>query len=91
MISVIMADGIFYILARLARIRLWLGSCKKQNPLSEVVDRALSEGPQTITRHGRPAVVVVAAEQYARETQREKLSRREKFDASVFWHLQSSS
>jgi antitoxin Phd len=45
-----------------------------KNRLSEVVDRALSEGPQTITRHGRPAVVVVAAEQYARETQREKLS-----------------
>jgi len=45
-----------------------------KNRLSEVVDRALSEGPQTITRHGRPAVVIVAVEQYARETQREKLS-----------------
>lgn len=45
-----------------------------KNRLSEVVARALSDGPQTITRHGRAAVVVVAAEQYARETQREKLS-----------------
>ena len=45
-----------------------------KNRLSEVVDLALSEGPQTITRHGRPTVVVVAAEQYARETQGEKLS-----------------
>ncbi len=25
--------------------------------LSEVVDRAMREGPQRITRHGRPAVV----------------------------------
>jgi len=47
---------------------------KAKNRFSEVVDRALSEGPQTITRHGRPAVVIVAAEQYARETQKEKLS-----------------
>lgn len=45
-----------------------------KNRLSEVVARALSDGPQTITRHGRAAVVVVDAEQYARETQREKLS-----------------
>jgi len=45
-----------------------------KNRLSEVVGLALSEGPQTITRHGRPTVVVVAAAQYARETQVEKLS-----------------
>jgi len=45
-----------------------------KNRLSEVVDRALSDGPQTITRHGRATVVIVAAEQYARETGREKLS-----------------
>jgi prevent-host-death family protein len=45
-----------------------------KNRLSEVVGLALSEGPQTITRHGRPTVVVVAAEQYARETKSEKLS-----------------
>lgn len=30
--------------------------------LSELMDRALSEGPQIITRHGRPVVKVVAAD-----------------------------
>ncbi|MDD5200651.1 MAG: type II toxin-antitoxin system Phd/YefM family antitoxin [Terrimicrobiaceae bacterium] len=45
-----------------------------KNKLSEVVDRAMREGPQTITRHGRPAVVVVAAKEYARATGQEKLS-----------------
>lgn len=33
---------------------------------SEVIDRARSAGPQTITRHGRTTAVVVAAEQWAR-------------------------
>lgn len=45
-----------------------------KNRFSEVVDLALSEGPQTITRHGRVTVVIVAAGQYTRETHREKLS-----------------
>jgi len=45
-----------------------------KNRFSEVVDRALSDGPQTITRHGRPTVVIVSALEYARETHREKLS-----------------
>ena len=45
-----------------------------KNRFSEVVDRALTNGPQTITRHGRATVVIVAAGQYARETRREKLS-----------------
>jgi prevent-host-death family protein len=38
--------------------------------LSEVVNRALSEGPQTITRHGHKAVVVVSAEEWERKTKR---------------------
>jgi prevent-host-death family protein len=29
--------------------------------LSELMDRVLSEGPQVITRHGKPVVKVVAA------------------------------
>jgi len=29
--------------------------------LSELMDRALKEGPQVITRHGRPVVKVIAA------------------------------
>ena len=37
---------------------------------SEVIDRALSEGPQTITRKGRTAVVLVGAEEWQRKTQR---------------------
>lgn len=32
--------------------------------LSEVVRRALEDGPQVVTRHGRDAVVVVSAEQF---------------------------
>lgn len=31
-----------------------------KNRFSEVIDRALHEGPQTVTRHGRPVVRVVA-------------------------------
>ena len=38
--------------------------------LSEVIDRARTEGPQEITRNGRPAVVVVAIEEWARKTGR---------------------
>lgn len=37
---------------------------------SEVIDRALSDGPQTITRNGRKAVVVVSAEEWERKTKR---------------------
>jgi prevent-host-death family protein len=38
--------------------------------LSEVIERAQSGGPQTITKHGRMAVVVVAAEEWERKTKR---------------------
>ena len=37
---------------------------------SEVIDKAKSEGPQTITRNGRTAVVIVAAEEWERKTKR---------------------
>ncbi len=37
---------------------------------SELIDRALSEGPQTITRNGHKAVVVVSAEGWERKTRR---------------------
>jgi prevent-host-death family protein len=37
---------------------------------SEVIERARSGGPQTITRNGRTAVVVVAAEEWERKTRR---------------------
>jgi prevent-host-death family protein len=37
-----------------------------KNRFSEVVDAALHGRPQEVSRRGRPAVVVVAAEDYAR-------------------------
>ena len=37
---------------------------------SEIIERAVSEGPQTITKHGRTAAVVVAAEEWERKTRR---------------------
>ncbi len=48
---------------------------------SEVIDRAKSDGPQTITRNGRKAVMVVAAEEWERKTRR-KGSLAEFFAAS---------
>jgi prevent-host-death family protein len=38
--------------------------------LSEVIEKAQSRGPQTITRNGRNAVVVVSAEEWAHKTKR---------------------
>ncbi|MGH2559171.1 MAG: type II toxin-antitoxin system Phd/YefM family antitoxin [Thermomicrobiales bacterium] len=38
--------------------------------LSQVIDRALHDGPQTITRRGRETVVIVSAEEWARKTKR---------------------
>ena len=35
---------------------------------SELVQRALDEGPQVVTRHGREAVVIMAADEYRRLT-----------------------
>jgi len=37
---------------------------------SEVVERALACGPQVITRHGDPAVVVVSHQEWQRKVQR---------------------
>jgi prevent-host-death family protein len=37
---------------------------------SEVIDLAQSRGPQTVTRNGRTAVVIVAAEEWERKTKR---------------------
>ncbi len=39
-----------------------------QSKFSEVIDRALNEGPQSITRNGRDAVVVVSAAEWERKT-----------------------
>jgi prevent-host-death family protein len=37
---------------------------------SEVLDRAMAEGPQTITRRGRTAAVLVDADEWKRKTRR---------------------
>jgi prevent-host-death family protein len=37
---------------------------------SEMIERAMSEGPQTITRKGRTAAIVVGAEEWERKTRR---------------------
>ncbi|MBK5275845.1 MAG: type II toxin-antitoxin system Phd/YefM family antitoxin [Desulfuromonadales bacterium] len=40
-----------------------------KNRLSQVVDSALHDGPQTITLRGKPAAVVVSFEDYRKMTQ----------------------
>ncbi len=40
---------------------------KAKAHFSALIDRALQEGPQTITRSGRKAVVVVSVEQWERK------------------------
>lgn len=37
---------------------------------SEIIERAMSEGPQTITRNGHTAAVLVGAEEWQRKTKR---------------------
>lgn len=49
-----------------------------KNRFSAVVDAALDGAPQTVTRRGKPAVVVLAVEDYKR------LCRAEKADAPNF-------
>ena len=46
------------------------GLAEAKARFSEVVDRALLDGPQTITRKGREAVVVVSAAEWKRKTRR---------------------
>ena len=37
---------------------------------SEVIERAHSQGPQTVTRHGQTTVVIVGADEWERKTKR---------------------
>ena len=41
-----------------------------KNRLSEVVDLALREGPQTVTRHGKEVVVIVDKHEFERRNTR---------------------
>lgn len=43
----------------------WQLQAAKQH-FSEVVERAQSDGPQFVTKHGKEAAVVVSAEEYRR-------------------------
>ena len=52
--------------------------------LSQVVDHALREGPQTITLRGKPAVVVVSFEEFQNLT-RPSTSLREFFNQSPLY------
>jgi prevent-host-death family protein len=49
--------------------RTW-AVAKAKARLSAVIDRALADGPQTITKNGRKAVVIVAADEWERKTMR---------------------
>ncbi len=35
-----------------------------KNHFSEVVERAIKEGAQTVTKHGKPAVLIISVEDY---------------------------
>lgn len=41
-----------------------------KNRLSEVVELALEEGPQIVTRHGKEVVVIVAKDEFERGRER---------------------
>jgi prevent-host-death family protein len=43
---------------------------KAKAQLSQVIEQAITAGPQTITRNGRNAVVVVSAEEWECKTKR---------------------
>jgi len=49
--------------------RVWAVAAAKAH-LSTVIEHALKDGPQTITRRGSNAVVVVSAEEWERKTKR---------------------
>ncbi|MGH2535422.1 MAG: type II toxin-antitoxin system Phd/YefM family antitoxin [Thermomicrobiales bacterium] len=52
-----------------AEVKTW-SVAEAKTQLSKVIDRALHDGPQTITRRGKDAVVVVSAEEWASKTRR---------------------
>jgi len=46
-----------------------------KNKLSLVVNATLREGPQTITRHGKPTVVMVSYEEYSKKYSKKTLAQ----------------
>jgi prevent-host-death family protein len=53
----------------MASIKPWTVA-KAKAQLSQVIEQALTAGPQTITRNGRSAVVVVSVEEWECKTKR---------------------
>jgi prevent-host-death family protein len=52
-------------MSRFSRMKTWpLQDAKNQ--FSELVESALADGPQTVTRHGEPVAVIVSADEYKR-------------------------
>jgi len=51
------------------RSRTW-SVTEARAKLSALIDSAISEGPQTISRNGRKAVVVVSAQEWERNVRR---------------------
>ena len=49
--------------------RTW-GVAEAKAHLSEVIERAANDGPQTITRNGRQVAVVVSSDEWERKTKR---------------------
>lgn len=43
-----------------------------KNHFSEVVERAIKEGAQTVTKHGKPAVMIISVEDYQRSVTPQK-------------------
>jgi prevent-host-death family protein len=50
-------------------VRIWSVADAKAR-LSELVDQAISDGPQVITRRGREVAIVVSAEEWHKKTSR---------------------
>ena len=57
------------IMDTIADAKQWTVATAKAH-LSQVIDQALHDGPQTITRNGRNAVVVVSVEEWENKTRR---------------------
>ena len=57
------------------------GLAEAKAKFSDVVEQARTQGPQHVSRNGKPAVVVVSAEEWARQTGR-RMSLAEFFDQS---------
>jgi prevent-host-death family protein len=51
------------------KVQVWTVAAAKAK-FSEVIDQAQSKGPQTITRNGKTAAVIVSAEEWERKTKR---------------------